>query len=303
MRIHLIFTLITIVLFSNVYAEYNSIENLPDKKRYAFFPGSFDPPHRSHFQTVYELIVEHNFDKVYIPINTRGPKNYTASIEERLKLVQEMYRVFGNKVEIMLEPQEGKEFLKAQLASKINHRLFGVTGGDGWDLLPDDAKKDTTRHWLVMPRPELNAENNYPLRDNLYVLKRKDYGNGISSSELREILKNKEHTPDIPESTLRLLQDLDLYYHHPDKESVFQTRLLADWEFISQFFTTHHLEIPTLKSGQSPKAWRENILRIISDDSKHLPHEASKFFASLTSFVKLGSSANHCKIILTILLY
>lgn len=59
-------------------------------KRIALYPGSFDPITLGHTDVIERCIPM--FDKVYVGIGTNTSKKYLYSLEERLAMLQEVYK-------------------------------------------------------------------------------------------------------------------------------------------------------------------------------------------------------------------
>lgn len=59
-------------------------------KRVALYPGSFDPITLGHTDVIERCIPM--FDKVYVGIGTNTSKKYLYSLEERLAMLQEVYK-------------------------------------------------------------------------------------------------------------------------------------------------------------------------------------------------------------------
>lgn len=239
-------------------SDYNLISDIKRDKKVAFYPGSFDPPHRSHLQTIKELIEDYGFDKVVISVNTKGPKNYLASIKDRMDMIRAMTALYGDKVEVTFEPTGGKSPLWKSLQKKFNDIVFRVGGADRWEIYTEEEKNDYSKNWIIMPRPELTEDEEFKRQPNLYIFKRKDYGQGVSSSELRARLAGHDWpVDDMNPAILDIIKQRSLY-HYNGSLSAYE----KDWfEFLKQN-NFSDLEMPEIKKLQTPRAWREHFVRM-----------------------------------------
>jgi pantetheine-phosphate adenylyltransferase len=63
-----------------------------------FFPGSFDPPTRAHFDIIHRVC--HWAEKVYVGVGHNPKKSYWLSTEERAKLIAEEFKA-ESKVDVL----------------------------------------------------------------------------------------------------------------------------------------------------------------------------------------------------------
>lgn len=298
MRILILSVLLS--LCAPVFAEWSNL-NTPyseEADKAAFYPGSFDPPTRSHLATVVSLITEYDFAKVYVVLNTRGPKNYMASIDERLTMMKAglsdlLTEEQMKSVEFVLEPVDGKEPLKFRIQKKIGKLLYGVTGGDGWELLPQSAKDDTVRKWIIMPRPEL-GEVDFPQRDNILIMTPKGMEDGTSSSFIRkEIAKGNYPLGPLPVAVADVIKKNEWYKDSPEQRAFNEVLYEKDWQEYRVQFDLPNMEMPEFKEGQTRTAWRENFVR---KTVEYLGLEKSKariYWLKAKAYIK-GHSVTTC---------
>lgn len=156
------------------------------------FPGSFDPPTRGHIAHI-EKLLEMGFDRVYIPVNTRGPKAYKAGLEDRINMLDSILNRYGDRVAIMPEPAAGKDaFFDAVARREQGKRVFSAMGEDGFQGLPDAIKTAEERNFLIFKRPGQESEDLArlvadPNITNIRV--EEGLSTGISSSRFRNSVK------------------------------------------------------------------------------------------------------------------
>lgn len=273
-----------------IASDYHLINDIKRDKKVAFYPGSFDPPHRSHLQTIKELIEDYGFDKVVVSVNTKGPKNYLSSIKDRMDMVRAMTEVYGSKVEITFEPTGGKSPLWKRLEKKFNDVVYRVGGADRWEIYTESEKNDYTKNWIIMPRPELTEDEEFKRQPNLFIFKRKDYGAGVSSSELRAMLAQKEWpAKDMHPEVLKLIKNRSLYQFDVLPE-VYEN----EWNHFISLNNLHGLEMPSLKKYQTPRAWRDHFVRMAVVQLGMNDLEAEAFWRRNELFISFGTQKANC---------
>ncbi len=257
----------------------------------AFFPGSFDPPSRSHLSTVISLIEDYKFEKVYVVLNTKGPKNYMTSIDERMGMLRKGLVGYHDNIVFVNEPVDGKDpAYKGRLQDKLGKKVWGVTGGDGWELLPEVVKNDQNKLWIIMPRSEL-AEVEFPVRDNIVILSPKGMGEGTSSSYIRKSI-SKGMFPDgpLPKTVKDEIIKHHFYYSVDEAHALSMKDLFhKEWDHYQEKYEVFDIPKPEYKVHQSRKAWRDNFIRITVAGRKMDNESAEKFWERGQSFIRNGS--------------
>lgn len=298
MRTFILIVLLT--LSQSILAEWSNLNTPYEKEvdKRAFYPGSFDPPTRSHLSTVVALVKDYDFNKVYVVLNTRGPKNYMASIDERLAMMKAglqdlLTQEEMDKIEFVLEPVDGKEPLKYRIQKKIGKLIYGVTGGDGWELLPQSAKDDTAKKWIIMPRPEL-GEVDFPKRDNILIMTPKGMEDGTSSSFIRkEIAKGNYPIGPLPVAVANVIKKNEWYKDSPEARAFNEELYEKDWQEYRVQFDLGPMEKPEFKEGQTRTAWRENFVRKSVEFLNLEKSQARIFWLKAKAYIA-GSSLTNC---------
>lgn len=288
-RFILVFALLAQIIFLSTTLAMDVEEFISEEGKKAFFPGSFDPPSRSHLSTVISLIEDYKFETVYVVVNTRGPKNYLASIDERMTMLREGLKDHLPNIVFMEEPVTGKEPLKHDIQKAIGEVIWGVTGGDGWDLLPKDAQEDLNKKWVIMPRPELQ-EVEFPDRPNVVQIIPRGMEDGTSSSYIRKSIAEGNYPEgDLPEVIKNEIQARGLYQTVGGEVEAQRRKnnFKKEWELFKSAFNIYDVPMPEYKDHQSPEAWRDNFVRITVDTRK-LPKESAESFWSVTKLYRKG---------------
>ncbi len=256
----------------------------------AFFPGSFDPPTRSHLSTVKSLIDDYNFEKVYVVLNTRGPKNYLTSIDQRMEMLKAGLSSHADNIVFVNEPVDGKEPLKMRIQETVGKKIWGVTGGDGWDLLPPEVQEDATKKWVIMPRPELQ-EVEFPDRPNVVQLIPEGMEDGTSSSFIRKSIADGVY-PDgpLPQAIKEIIIEKGYYRTEgADLEKArFKRAFNSDWQYFLEAFKLTNIQRPDFKDHQTPEAWRDNFVRVVVEELGLSPEEKTQFWKDARPFIKGG---------------
>jgi nicotinic acid mononucleotide adenylyltransferase len=290
--------LFLIFLLSLVWAPFNfaidveSFKGLPEKL--AFFPGSFDPPTRSHLSTVKSLIDDYKFEKVYVVLNTRGPKNYVTSIDQRMEMLKAGLATHARNIVFVNEPVDGKEPLKMRIQEEVGQKLWGVTGGDGWDLLPKEVQEDASKKWVIMPRPELQQVE-FPDRPNVVQLIPEGMEDGTSSSFIRKSIA-EGNFPDGPLPQVIKEIIVEKGYYQTLGGDIEKARLKRafnnDWLYFKEAFGLSNISRPEFKEHQTPEAWRDNFVRVVVEELELSSEEKTQFWKDARPFIKGGRVTN-----------
>lgn len=265
----------------------------------AFFPGSFDPPTRSHLSTVKSLIDDYKFEKVYVVLNTRGPKNYVTSIDQRMEMLKAGLASHVDNIVFVNEPVDGKEPLKARIQDEVGQKIWGVTGGDGWALLPQEAQEDTSKKWVIMPRPELE-EVEFPDRPNVVQLIPEGMEDGTSSSFIRKAIANGEY-PDGPlPQAIKSIIVKNSYYQTLGgdiEKSQLKRAFQKDWKYFKEAFGLTNISMPEFKEHQTAEAWRDNFVRVAVEELGLDFEGKTQFWKDARPFIKGGpiTSKSSCQ--------
>lgn len=185
-------------------------------KKIGILGGAFDPPHYGHLIMAEEVFNQLNLDAVWFIPTYESPhkSNSVTKPSHRLKLVEHAIKdndhFIVNPIEI---DSKGVSYSYGTItALKEKHKdteFFFIIGGDMVEYLPkwhriDELLKEV--QFVGVTRP------GFSLKTDLDVLEIKIPGIEISSSMLRERLKEKKTARYLtPDSVLKVIKELNLY--------------------------------------------------------------------------------------------
>ncbi len=124
-----------------------------------YYIGSFDMVTMGHKAVVASTLNDPNLKikKIYITVNWNTDKDFNASMEERVEMMRRTYAEFGDRVEILREPLEGRPEYARYLIGKHQGKVLGIFGDDTFDKNFKIFTKDTNVHdfdYVKVARPE-----------------------------------------------------------------------------------------------------------------------------------------------------
>jgi len=244
----------------------------------AFFPGTFDPPTKNHFNLVVEAIRLKNLEKVYVYVGPHGDKDPNLSSEERAALFQKVFDSHpetAGKVEVRVDFEPPKGFLNLAKEDP-NRAVYVLTGADRADPKHTQGAPDNVR-FLMFPRvgsvlPDFSDQPKVEVIDPSQ-LSFYDPNAPVSSTSVRENVaegKPISHLVDpiVEEEVYRINlyrpltgSDLEAAQH------AYETEARAFFQEFGKLkgLDLSGLEIPPFKSTQTPAARREKLIRWIID--------------------------------------
>ena len=179
--------------------------------------GTFDPPHDAHLMIAERSIEQFSLDKViFIPSGNPWQKKDTTSYLHRYEMTKLLIED-SNYLEISdIENSEKNPSYTFETLNKLNHpkeKLYFILGSDAainiktwknYELLPN------LTNFLIALRSEDNIDildNNFPFNYEIISGKKLD----LSSTNLRNKLKEKIEVSDLPQAILTYIQENNLY--------------------------------------------------------------------------------------------
>lgn len=190
----------------------------------ALLGGAFDPPHLGHVLTVSRILNSGDFDQVWlVPAGERVDKRYHASAQQRLEMLEAVRQEYWESdPRVRIERCQIDERLPGSYAIDLLEFARGSSPQDEfWFVIGDDLIADLPRWhqgarllkeeaFLIVSRPgktaSLAGSRMQRLRDPL------DMGSGISSSAVRQLLKQSGDTAGVlPAPVRRIIEREGLY--------------------------------------------------------------------------------------------
>lgn len=158
-----------------------------------YYIGSFDMVTMGHKAVVASTLNDPKLGikKIYITVNWNTDKDFNTSMEERVEMMRRTYSEFGNRVEILREPLEGRPEFARYLIARHQGKVLGIFGDDTFDKNYKIFTKDTNVHdfdYVKVARPETAAAS---AQESVYVPIVHDHeieADGTSSSAARKAL-------------------------------------------------------------------------------------------------------------------
>ncbi len=264
-----------------------------------FFPGSFDPLTKGHYEIVETAIRLKQLTKVYVYIGPYGEKDYNLSTGERVALAQ---RVFdghpetAGKVEVISDFNPPKRLFEITGADP-NRTVYLLMGGDRVDPARTRGLPANVTH-LIFPRegstiPDMSAQKNVE-----FVVGFKP-ATVTSSTKVREAVAAGQSISQwvdaIAEAEIHALR----YYQGPqgeqlkDAEGAFKKEAR---DFFRRFgrmkgWDLSALELPPFKATQTPAARREKLVRWIIEKRQIAGDERTELFEQASPIYELAHRA------------
>lgn len=248
-----------------------------------YYPGSFDPV-AGHRKIITELLDRLHLKKMFVLVNVQGPKDYSASVIERIDMLKIALRGLEDRVEIRGEPFQGKEAFFQHLRQTTTGTIYSIGGEDSFYTIPAAVRSAKDREWVLVLRPtqELRVSRD-DLPEGTQVIEIPEIS-GISSSAIRDAIAAGLPTPELdPELTEWILRhglyqpptdpaakaQLEERYH-----SVFKEFYAALKSHLSRL-PLEDIPAPPFKANQSPGAWLEKFILWTSEQNRFTPVQAS----------------------------
>ena len=241
-----------------------------------YYIGSFDMVTMGHKAVVASTLNDPKLGikKIYITVNWNTDKDFNASMEERVEMMRRTYAEFGDRVEILREPLEGRPDFARYLIEKHQGKVLGIFGDDTFDKNYKIFTKDTNVHdfdYVKVARPEAATV----MTESVYVLVIHDHeieADGTSSSVARKAIaegKDPVKMGLISQGAYDYIMERGLYKTPTEAEI---PQLKADFEaryrkFIAEMQTAwpghdlSKLPVPEFKSTQSVEAQADKFVR------------------------------------------
>ncbi|MBT3236892.1 MAG: adenylyltransferase/cytidyltransferase family protein [Bdellovibrionales bacterium] len=286
---YLSLTLLLSVAYSSSPSKLEGATLPEGSKKIAFYPGSFDPPHKGHAHIVDTILNEFGFDKVVVAVNTRPPKNYMVSIADRVELVKRQFGKNIDKIEIVIEPPEGKDFLKKTIQQKYQTTVWSAVGSDGWAGIPQKIRDDAANKWIYITRDA--GSEALPKVANIHTFKGPV---GYSSTKVRKQLLGSHYSnKDLSAATIKYIKDNNLYIANQQTLHINKANFIKEWKHFQYVYNFTDLPPPEFKDFQQPKAWRENFVRHAILKQQIPTNQAQKLWDSSRSFIKHGGISSN----------
>lgn len=149
--------------------------------------GAFDPPTEAHKAIIEAALNEIPLEKVIVVVNNNKYKNYTFSLEDRIRLVRQMINV-TDKVDIMWQDDSHK-IDYAFLKKNVGDPLCAIAGYDSylsWINYSSVSDRNQYACIAVVPRGD---EKPILFDSNAFILRIDECYKHLSSTKIRELLK------------------------------------------------------------------------------------------------------------------
>lgn len=253
-----------------------------------YYIGSFDPPTLGHKLVVAAAMKAHPLAKVYITVNHNTDKDFNTSMDERLQMMKKLFSEYGDRVEVLREPLEGRPAFARYLLEKHQGKILGIFGDDTFEKNYKIFTTDADVHdfdYVKVARPEATAlESVYvPVVHDLEI-----DADGTSSSAARDLIalgKDPVAAKILSKEVYDYIQELKLYQKiSGEKLADAQKDFLGRYNaFISTLkqqrpdLDLSKIAEPTFKATQSLGAQKDKFVRHIVTSLK-MPLEAQLVF-------------------------
>lgn len=150
--------------------------------------GAFDPPTVAHQAIITQTLREIPLKKIYVVVNNHNYKNYTFSLEDRVRLIREMVKSEDlHKVEVMWKDEPHK-LDYAEMKTLVEEPLYVIAGYDSyqkWVNHTTRGDRAACDKIVVIPRGD---DEPLLFDDNAFLLTIDACFKYVSSTKVREAL-------------------------------------------------------------------------------------------------------------------
>ena len=241
----------------------------------AFYSGSFDPPTRAHVAIIEQAIQQLHVDKLYVILNRAGGKkdSYNASVEQRTQMILEgVDPALRSRIEVVPALAEERGSLIAKLSAPARKPFYALAGEDSFALVPESARLDPNRRWVVTPREEPGVTSAL-VRDGTYDVLDVPQLEGVSSTAARSSIAAGNHGDGILNEGVQRFAAANHLYEVPATPAALAQARLAHAQAFQDFLArtgnlvpggTDGLQAPEFKPQQSPEAWNDNFAAAVA---------------------------------------
>jgi nicotinate-nucleotide adenylyltransferase len=191
-------------------------------KKILFFPGTFNPPHLGHASVLHTALNKFSFDEVWIlPSGKRVDREISTSEEDRRNLstlfvsyIQSQTTVPVRLITDALDGVEGKytHEIIVDLKSNPEYEVYQLCGTDGFTSIKERVIGQNEK-FIISKRAGYEIPANILENSNLYFIDEEKDFQGISSTKIREMIKNgdDQYKKLLPNLITDYIEDKGLY--------------------------------------------------------------------------------------------
>ncbi len=242
-----------------------------------YYIGSFDPPTLGHKAVAVECLDRFDFQKLYITVNHNTDKDFNTSVEERVQMLKLLFAEYGDRVEILREPIEGRQPFAWYLNRKHEGKIIGIFGDDTYDKNFKIFNGIENFDFIKVERPEITLESvtaqYVPVVHPVKVV-----ADGLSSSLARDLIaKGKDASHVLSSNVMGFINDRGFYRPIPQErlsleETTFRSRFQKFYaDLVAETlgkFDLNGITVPKFKAGQSREAQNDKFIRSIIEQKK-----------------------------------
>jgi phosphopantetheine adenylyltransferase len=245
----------------------------------ALYIGSFDMPTRGHRDVLLTTMKKEGIKKAYISVNYNTDKDFNASMEERIDMLKLMFKKYGDQIEVLREPLEGRPEFARYLIEKHQDHLWGVFGDDTYDKNFKIFTTDADVHWfdyVKVKRPVMESMGGL---EAAYVPDTHEIeidADGTSSSKARKLIeagKDPAAANVITPEVWEYVKKKGLYLPIPKEK---EAEAIRDYHSRYDAFIKEMKKVrPDLNLDSLPKPTFNNIQSLGAQKDKFVRHVAN----------------------------
>lgn len=191
-------------------------------KKILLFPGTFNPPHLGHASVLITALNKFSFDEVWIlPSGKRVDREISTSEEDRRNLsnlftdyIKTQTKVPVRVVTDALDGVGGKytHEIIVDLKSNPEYEVYQLCGTDGFTSIKERVIGQNEK-FIISKRAGYEIPANIVENSNLYFIDEEKDFQGISSTKIREMIKNgdDQYKKLLPNLITDYIEDKGLY--------------------------------------------------------------------------------------------
>lgn len=180
--------------------------------------GTFDPPHNAHIELAQFCKQKFNLDKImFLPLGDAPHKKNVTNKEIRLQMLK---TAIGENQDFFISlaemQREGKTYTFDTLCLlDKDNEYFYLIGGDTLKTLHTWYRAEDVfklAKFILVERPNVETQKTVAEENGACVLRAEYTAQDISSTKIREMIKNKQDVSAlVPSKTLKVIEENGLY--------------------------------------------------------------------------------------------
>ena len=237
--------------------------------KYAVYSGSFDPPTIAHKAVMEAILKDPSIERLYVVVNRYTSKTFKASLEQRVQMVEMMFKddpVKSERLIVIVQDSPNKMTDYLVIKKILKSPLMLVTGEDSYVKslnIPEESRVKFDAI-AVIPRGEKSNLDINKLEGNVKILKiDKKYLN-VSSSLVRKMIDENQFDgiPLVPK-VAAYIQREKLYKSVGDPEERQQDFETGFYTYIGRL--VKDVEPPAFEQSSSRKSWEDQYFKYFWD--------------------------------------